>query len=341
MNFKYVVCILLNVSFLAAVSGQHPVELPGTGFSLFELPHTNGDTTRFVISGTPAEISGSKKPVFLFWHGSLPIPLLIQYGSAWFGTFPFDTAPFRGRFHFAVISKPGLPLTANMATLDPNLCVRDSASGKPPRVFTKNNHLDYFTAQGKQVLDFLHRQPWVDASKTVVCGGSQGATVSAKLAALDPRISHLIYYSGNPNGRADEEVRRLQLDVFKGKISGEEAVERMVELQNDWSRLYANENQTESDAGDPPKTTVSFSKPARDYLLQLDIPILVAFGTADITAAPCATLPLDFLRAGKKNLTLKAYPDYDHSFFRLKKDGSEPEYRLDQAFAEWMEWLGK
>jgi pimeloyl-ACP methyl ester carboxylesterase len=302
------------------------------------LPSSDGDTIQVVVFGSGSDLS-RKKGIFLFIQGSLPNPLLMAQDTQTFSSLPFNISAWREKYHFVAVSKPGIPVVADLKNLDQRFCYLDPASGKFPDKYRRLNYLEYYLQQHTTALDWMLQQPWADVSRVVVCGGSQGATVATRLAAAHPGITHLIYYSGNPNGRLDEEVRRIQQQVATGKLNGAEATAKLAELQEYWKWLYNNAESLDDANGDPPKTTVSFSKPAREYLSGLDIPVLVAFGTADLTAAPCATLPLDFLRQGKKNLTLKVYPNYDHHFFEQKSDGSEPEYRMDTAFREWMDWI--
>ncbi len=334
---RSVLQIFLLAVLAAPVFAQKIKTPEEAGYTHFKIASASGDSIQFLVNGAGVDLQ-RKKPVFLFVQGSLPNPLLL-YDEHVYGVFPFKTGDYRDSFHFVAVSKPGIPVMADTRTLDGQMCYKDKTTGRFPAKYVANNHLDFYVQQHSTVLDWLAQQPWVDMSKIVACGGSQGATVAAKWATVEPKITHLIYYSGNPNGRLDEEVRRIQRDVADGKITGETAVSKLSEIQNYWTWLYANAESSDDTHGDPPKTTVSFSKPAREYLTQLDIPVLVAFGTADLTAAPCATLPLDFLRKGKTNLTLKIYPNCDHHFFEKKAEGQEPEYRLNEAFVEWMKWV--
>ena len=333
--------ILCCMSWLILpASGQKISKPEDAGYTLFTIPFGNTDSVRFLVAGTDLK---QKKPVFLFIHGSLPNPLLIFNDQHDFNVFPFRTAAYRDSFHFVTVCKPGIPVMAHQDILDDQMCYKEPSTGRFPSIYTLNNHLDYYIGQQTTVLQWLARQPWVDTSQLIVCGGSQGATVGAKLATLDAGITHLIYYSGNPDGRLDEEVRRIQQKVFAGTLDGAEAARQLDQLQQYWVWLFANAESTDDTYGDTPKASVSFSKPARDYLLQLTIPVLVAFGTADITAAPSATLAQDFLRRGKNNLTVKIYPNYDHHFFEKQPatDGqaAEPVYRMDDAMKEWMQWI--
>lgn len=335
---RFFVALLLATS-TAGIFAQKPQPVPGLPCTRIDLPFAGNDTARILLEGKPESLS-RKKAVFLFVHGSLPTPLCLFQDSLAYGVFPFHADEFQEQYHFVTVAKPGLPFSAQISELDPNMCYLDRATQLPPDAFRRNNYLDYYVKQYTAVLDWLLQQPWVDPSRVVICGGSQGATVASKVASVHPGVTHLIYYSGNPNGRLDEEVRRVQRDLATGDIKGAEAGRKLEGIQQYWQWLYAHPDETGNpENGDSPKTTVSFSSPAREWLVKLNIPVLVAFGTADITAAPCATLPLDFLRAGKQNLTLKIYPDYDHHFFEKMADGSEPQYRMDAAFREWMAWV--
>lgn len=331
--------IILAVLLLGSVPtrAQKPENIAGGKFTQIDLP-LSGDTVQLVFTGSERDLR-EKKGIFLFIQGSMPNPLLMWQDTLTFSSLPFNPKPWTDRYHFVAISKPGIPVLAELDKLNQNYCYVDPSSGKFPEKYRRLNYLEHYLEQHRIALDWLLKQPWADASRVVVCGGSQGATVAARLAAAHKSVTHLIYFSGNPNGRLDEEVRRIQQQVATGKINGTQATTQLAELQEYWKWLYDNPESLDDVAGDPPKTTVSFSKPVREYLSGLNIPVLVAFGTADLTAAPCASLPLDFLRLGKKNLTLKVYPNYDHHFFEQKPDGAEPEYKMDAAFREWMDWI--
>ena len=331
--------LILLICSLATLSlfGQKIKGPENAGFSAFALP-SSVDSIRLIVADTSAALR-KRKPVFLFIQGSLPTPLLLHNGEVAYSPFPFDIKPYQNDYHFVVVSKPGLPVLSHLSVLNQQYCYLDPVTKRPPKTYLEQNYLDAYVQQHQQVVDWLRQQKWVDASKIVVCGGSQGARVAAHLAAAEPAITHLIYYSGNPNGRMDEEVRKIQRDEMLGKTTPEEAVEKLESLQAYWKWAFENAQSTEAEQGDSPKTSTSFSISSRACLTSLNIPILVAYGTADLTAAPCATLPIDFFRLNKTNLTLKAYPKYDHHFFKQSLDNKEPEYKLDEAFQEWMLWI--
>ena len=57
--------------------------------------------------------------------------------------------------------------------------------------------------------------------RLVVMGGSEGSTIGARLAAIDSRVTDLIYYSGNPQGRFTSFIREARRKAILGEISHE------------------------------------------------------------------------------------------------------------------------
>jgi hypothetical protein len=76
----------------------------------------------------------------------------------------------------------------------------------------------------------------------------------------------------------------------------------------------------------------SFSESFLDDWLALDIPIFLAYGTADITSDLCDLVPLFFIQNGKTNLTQRRYLHLEHNFFETKADG-----RADYEKPHWHE----
>lgn len=102
----------------------------------------------------------------------------------------------------------------------------------------------------------------------------------------------------------------------------------------------------EKSFGDSYRAWYSFSIRNLDNLLKINIPLYIAYGTEDGEISNnMDMLPIEFTIAGKKNLILRAYPNYDHQFFELKKNSSgdvvDKIYQGDKVAAEWMQWLEK
>ena len=141
-------------------------------------------------------------------------------------------------------------------------------------------------------------------------------------------------------GRFDQYIRHIRQQEDTGNLTPEAAQLAIEGLYAQWEQLFEEEIQP-TYQGDLPQTQISFSEPTYDDLLSLDIPIYVAYGTADLGARPCDLLPLDFIKAEKTNLTLKAYPGWEHNFFDILADG-KPDYSTyhwDEVMHTFKEWL--
>ena len=75
-------------------------------------------------------------------------------------------------------------------------------------------------------------------------------------------------------------------------------------------------------------------------LIKIKIPLLVVYGTADIKSVDLSLLPL-FLFDTDVNYTIKAYPNYDHSYFLVDDDGKVvfEEFHFDDVFNDVLRWF--
>lgn len=306
----------------------------------FQLPD-GADTVDFIVIDTALT---SKKPVFLFCQGSLPVPLFVEiegYGPYMLagGVSNFDYANIREQYHLVVISMPHTPVYARKENINAQFhYVPDPA--KPfefSQAYLMADHLQNYVDRAGRVLAFLNHQPWVDPSKLVVAGHSQGSKVATKIAASHKGVTHLGLFAANPFGRVDQFVRQARLDAQMGRISWETADSVM----NDHYRYFETAHHPDSLRAQPElKTWSSFSETFIDDWLGLDMPIYLAYGTEDRTADLCDLVPLFFTQAGKRNLTLRRYLRLEHNFFEVDEKG-RPVYEkghweaVMRAFLEW------
>ncbi|MBK8657115.1 MAG: hypothetical protein IPN20_25160 [Haliscomenobacter sp.] len=141
------------------------------------------------------------KPLLLFCQGSLPKPLIIKDGQTSYGVFPFNPDSLENYYHIAIISKPYVPIIADVKSLSQNFTYLDPITGKFPLQYSQKNHLDYYVDRNIQVIEYLQRQKYIAKSKLIVAGHSEGSTIAAKIATKTNKVTHLIYCSGNPFGR--------------------------------------------------------------------------------------------------------------------------------------------
>ncbi|MCB9232672.1 MAG: alpha/beta fold hydrolase [Bacteroidia bacterium] len=306
----------------------------------FQLPGKE-DTIEFLVFDT---VLTEKKPLFLFCQGSLPIPLgIILEGSGIYlfggGANGFDLPEIRKNYHLLVISMPKTPMIVGEDHLSSSYCYLPDK--QKPDIFSpayvEANYLVNYVQRAQKVLKYLRRQPWVDPSRLVVAGHSQGAKVATKVALENKHVTHLGLFGANPMGRADQAIRQLRADAREGRISWEEANLRM---EQEYAYFRAAHHPDSVALHPEMRSWKSFSEPFYDDWLQLEIPVYLAYGTEDPVAELCYLVPLFFIQEGKSNLSLKRYARMDHNFFEIMPDGN-PDYEkahwaeVMNTFVEW------
>ena len=276
-----------------------------------------------------------RKPIFLFCQGSLPKPLFVTDGEGSYGVFPFKTDSLEIDYHIVIIGKPLIPVEADVKTLGANFIYEDPKTGRAPASYSDRNFLDYYVDRNLQVINFLGKLPYVDNTKLVVAGHSEGSTIAAKLAMKSKKVTHLIYASGNPFGRIMSiigESRVAETDTDSTRY-GENVFDY-------WKQIINDNGNIGNSKGDSYKATYDFSIPPIQYLEQLKIPVLICYGTKDISAPFNDYCRVDFLRKKKIRFTFKAYVGLDHNYFPVNIKG-EPEYDKfgwDKIANDWRKW---
>ena len=291
-----------------------------------------GDTVDVLIKSKKGE-EFKKKPLFLFFQGSLPIPLIIYDGENSYPVFPFQTDSLEIDYHIAIIGKPSIPLITDSKTLGTNFMYQDPQTGKTSTEYSKRNLLDYYVDRNLQVIKTLQELPFIDNSKLVVAGHSEGSRVACKLASKSKKVTHLIYASGCPLGRIMTMIQKSRgIETDSTQIA-----ENNMEY---WEEIVKNKNDMDDSRGDTYKAMYDFSNPYIEYFKQLKIPILVCYGTKDHSAPYNDYLRVEMIRQQKKNFTFKSYIGLEHNFSRLTADG-KPDYdksNWDKIANEWWKW---
>jgi dienelactone hydrolase len=293
-----------------------------------------GDTVDILIKSKRGE-ELKLKPVFLFCQGSLPQPLIKTYGDKTYNVFPFETDSLEMDYHIVIISKPYIPVVIESEILGQNAIYLDPKTGKIPTEYSNRNLLDYYVERDLKIIDLLEKLPYVDKSKLVVAGHSEGSTVAAKLAMKSKKVTHLIYASGNPMGR-------IMAMIGKDRVTEADTDStRYGEREFDyWEQVVNNKNYMDGASGDTYKATYDFSIPPIQYLEKLTIPVLICYGTKDLSASFNDYFRVEMIRQKRKNFTYKTYVGLDHNFFPLTQTG-QPNYDIfnwDKVANEWLKW---
>ncbi len=113
------------------------------------------------------------------------------------------------------------------------------------------------------------------------------------------------------------------------------------QLYNTWQQISAASEDAKQSWGDSYPTWFSFSDNLIDDLLGLDIPILLTYGTADLSCKLCDLVYFEFIKAQKKNLSHRPYYGLDHNFFGVDENGKtdHENFNWDRVIADVFSWL--
>lgn len=281
-----------------------------------------------------------KKPVLLWCQGSLPYPIYVDSPNEglWIiggGITNFDTEYIKKYYHLVIISMPETPLIAQENEINDSYWYFGDSKKKniPSTDFQKADYLENYVDRGIKVLKFLKKQKWVDSSKLIVAGHSQGSKVASKIAIKYKGVSKLGLFSANPIGRIDQNIRTLRKKAESNVISWEEADKAM----NEEYQFYKDSFDSEKVKQNPDLLSwKSFSEPLIFDWLSFNKPIYLAYGTNDIASDLCDLVPLYFIRAKKDNLTYKKYLNMDHNFYEVTEMGNS-----NQKKEHWREVMNQ
>jgi dienelactone hydrolase len=327
------VIIYISIIFLTSQVFGQLNKVEDFGFRHLQTIYKS-DTVNILIKSKKGD-ELKRKPIFLFCQGSLPQPLIKKDADNIYSVFPFKTDSLEVDYHIVIISKPFIPLIAEVKILGSNFVYLDPETGKIPKEYSNSNLLDYYVKRNLKVIDYLEKLPYVDISKLVLAGHSEGSTIAAKIAFKSKKVTKLIYASGCPLGRIMAMVgedRAIESDTDSTRFS---------EMEFEyWEQVVNDKNNMDDSNGDTYKATYDFSIPSINYLKKLTIPVLICYGTEDWSAPFNDYLRVEMIRQKKKNFTFKAYIGLEHNFFPLNMSG-QPNYDIfnwDKIANEWWRW---
>lgn len=336
----------LKISFLFIILSQFFISQQGkiinNQSTAFEISEKD-DSIEFIVYDTKLE---QKKPVFLWCQGSLPYPIYVnsKEEGLWIiggGITNFDVENIVKNYHLVIIAMPKTPLIADEKDINESYWYYGNSKNEnqPTLEFQKADYLENYVNRAQKVLKFLNKQKWIDRSKLIVAGSSQGSKVATKVAATNKNVSKLGLFSANPFGRIDQNIREYRKEAEQKQISWEEADKGIEE-----------EYQMFRDAHNPKKLAQkpellawkSFSVSLLNDWLQFKKPIYLAYGTHDIASDLNDLVPIYFIRENNNNLTFKRYLNLEHNFFEVE-NGKVNHQKLhwEEVMNDFVEWTLK
>ncbi|UTW61375.1 hypothetical protein KFE98_15330 [bacterium SCSIO 12741] len=321
------VLALLLLFSIGPLLAQNPI--PGTDAQSFQIT-SKSDTINYLVVGKADK--QTTKPTLLFLQGSLPVPLVFDLDSFYHINLPFDYRKLTKDYQIVVISMPHTPLVVDKTHLNRQYCyVPDASQPKSfSRSYLEDNHLDQFVQRTQQVIQDLRNKPWVNAQEIHLVGHSQGAKIAAVVAAENEQITSVSLLGFNAFGRFDEFIRKARVKLRSGQINGEQYQKQLEEYYEQWRAIHQDPDNVEKGH----LSWTSFSIDYTPYLLKIEAPMYIGYGTEDIGAENCDLIPLKLIEQGKTNFTLKPFEGWNHNFFELKE--GRPDYKQGPHWTEVM-----
>jgi pimeloyl-ACP methyl ester carboxylesterase len=312
---------------LAASTSAQEVEPEDVGFHAYPVASAGGAAEVYVSTeGRPADTTRTL-PLVVYLQGSGYGPIYSGPPDRLSHVLMLKPTDFPG-FHYAVVGKPDTPFWSPQVD-------------EPTPAYHAALTLDRRVADASAAIDALVSRAWVDDSRVVVVGHSEGAQVAPALAAANTRVTHAAALAASGLSQAFDFVLDVRQRVRAGELSFEEGEARIAALHDQVRRIEASPEAADSLwRGHSYRRWSSFFEPPLAAFLSLDIPVFVAVGVNDV-ASPVESadyLPIAFLLAGKENLTYRAWPT-DHRFQETLPDGERTDRRPD-VIAALLDWLG-
>ena len=324
MRKNIIVILLLSLCF--SVCGGNAI----TYYSITE----GTDTVSFIrIAKDTIE-----KPTIVFCQGSLPIPVVIDSKDGrWVPALGnFDVFSQLDKYHYVIISMPSIPICVDEDKL--NGRYEYTPNGNCVEEFRQNDYLEKYVERGNAVLKYLRQQKWVKKDRIITIGHSQGACVALELGVQNADIYAVGCLSLNVSGRYSQYILQQRNAARGGRITDSTAQKNIEERYKWWQNVCRD--TTEFETGNTKHTWRSFSRPFIDDIVNLKMPVYVAFGTEDDGACMCDLLPLFFELKGKHDYRIHAFTGCGHNFEPILPDG-KPDYEnmhWQDVMDEFIKW---
>ncbi|MCQ2336626.1 MAG: hypothetical protein MJ010_05560 [Paludibacteraceae bacterium] len=339
MKVKVFFLFLLFISSLSYADGIYN----NLNIRSFQVNLEN-DTVQYIKADTSLTV---KKPVILFLIGSRAYSLIDKKSTGELGVIWWESLNYKSlseKYHLVMLANPGVPVETSESELDDDGCyvTNKDIPHSYPEKYLKSNNLEYYADRADKFVDYLKEQAWVDSNKIYVIGHSQGTYVAVEVAKRNKNVAAIGYFSGSPLGRASQYIAGIRRQEAQGIIDSEEAQKQIDGLYEWWEWQVNNIDYFPADGSDSPKTTCSFSVMQLFDIADLKQPVYVAYGTKNVGSLFCDYLPLLFIRNGKQNWKVKAYPGLEHNFYKVKENGTadyDGPTSWPDAIDEFVKWL--
>lgn len=318
MKTQFVTLLLVLAS--SSIFSQAKYTPEKLGWKPYQINDKKLGTINYYVSSNKIE---EKKPLLVYLDGSgnLPLYQIMERGVG--GTIALNLKELSKTYHIVVLSKPGIPFidTVKMESQYGGMTI---PSYKPKTdEYDKRLSLEWRAEAASAVINKIDKELLLNKSKIAVIGISEGFAVGAKLAAINKKVTHAVLVVGHGLNQFFDFIIEARNEALIGKLTLEQAQNRIDSLYNDIRAIYADKGNTQKKwLGHTYLRWSSFcgSLPMDD-ILKANIPTYV-IACANDSNSPVLSMDylyLESIRQGRANIDYKVYP-YDHFFNETVKD---------------------
>lgn len=268
----------------------------------------------FYVSEGPA----TPLPLALYVHGSGAQPNFIKSDGRIVGDNGHSTIAdlLRGHARLVIVEKPGVAYLSKPS--------RDGVPDSGSLDFWREHTLERWSEAVSAALIAARSLPFIDRSKTLLLGHSEGGLVACKVAADNPFVTHVATLAGGGPTQLFDVIDLTRAGEFYRHISDDAEV-RVRRLLSDWADVLRDpDSPTKIFLGHPYRRWSSFarSSPLQE-LSQANARIYIAQGSEDraVTFASAEVLRAGLLPFGK-DITTDFVMGADHNFNTEENPGS-------------------
>ena len=294
-----------------------------------------GDSVDVLIKSKKGD-ENKKKPLFFSVQGSLAVPLIIHNGKQLVKYSTLEEGLVENDYHQVIVNKPGVPLLANKDSLvDGKEYFVNRKEYIYPTEYVKNNNLNYYVKRNLQVIDSLFKENWVDTSKLVISGHSQGSGIALSMCDKTTKATHLIYSSGLPY------YSTILAMISRERMKeGKEENPRVKRVLKYWKEVVKNPYNYINPNRDSNLMLSSFSQNENEILKRLNIPVLISYGTKDESNPYQDMFRIETIKDRIDHITFNDYVGLGHNY-QLKiinKDNQKKDF-ISEVVADWLQWV--
>lgn len=323
--------VVLFLAFLTTdpvVPMLDPTNL-GMPFQRYTVPDSFGRTITFYLSVAPKDQKAV--PVVLFIQGSGCQSLFRKQGERVGGGMQnLLYADAKGRYRVLVVEKPGVKYL--------DFPERPGSAIGSSEEFRKEHTLPRWAEANAAALRAAWTLPGIDATRSLVMGHSEGGLTAAKVAAMEPKVTHVASLAGGgPTQLFDlaETFGQPRPDEKPG-----DAEKRVQMVHDGWAKVQKDPDSISEDwLGHPHRRWSSFlSHSVTEELLKTKAKIYLAQGTSDTAVSVKShDVLVAELRARNRPITVERIDGADHGFRPAGKPPGPPD-EMKALFGRILGW---